>query len=223
MKKIIALAAVLACITIFSSCLTTLQPLVSLDNIVTEDRITGTWQQDHDTVRIESMLTSRVIRQHPSENAISEALPRNDRNKRNFYSKMYIIIFTKNNIYYCMSAALTRIGGDLYMELSPMFLGDSQSPEGSGNEYSYNYLATFTIAKIKIESNKALSIQFLNGDYIKEQINVGNIRIKHEHDKLFDKMLITASTEELNQFLDKYGHDERLFSTKNSITLTRKG
>jgi len=223
MKKIILLAGIMTCITIFTSCLTTLQPLVSLSNIVTEDRITGTWQQDNDTVRIESMLTSRVIRQFPSENPANEALPGHDRNKRNFYSKMYIITFVKNNVNYCMSAALTRIGGDLFMDLSPMFLGDPKMPEGSGNEYSYNYLSTFTIAKIKIESNNSLSIQFLNGDYIKEQINAGNMRIKHEQDKLFDKFLITASTEELNQFLDKYGHDDRLYSTKNSITLSRKG
>jgi hypothetical protein len=79
------------------------------------------------------------------------------------------------------------------------------------------------MAKLEIINNNQLNLHFLSGEFIKEQINKGNIRINHESDNLFENLLITASTEQLHQFLKKYGNDQRLFSKENSVTLIRKG
>ena len=40
--------------------------------------------------------------------------------------------------------------------------------------------------------------------------------------ELYDTFLITASTNELQQFILKYGKDDRFFSKENSVTLIRK-
>ena len=37
----------------------------------------------------------------------------------------------------------------------------------------------------------------------------------------FATTVITASSDELRQFLSKYGNDERLYSSKNTITLKK--
>jgi len=76
---------------------------------------------------------------------------------------------------------------------------------------------------VEILNNNSLVLKFLNGDFIKQQIAKGNMRIRHQEDKLFESFLVTASTYELTQFLQKYSHDERLFNQENSVTLTRKG
>ena len=48
------------------------------------------------------------------------------------------------------------------------------------------------------------------------------MKIKHETDDLYDTFLITASTNELQQFIQKYGNDDRFFNKENSVTLIRK-
>jgi hypothetical protein len=68
-----------------------------------------------------------------------------------------------------------------------------------------------------------LAIIPANSDFVREQIINKRVQVKHESDLLTGTLLITASSAELRQFIQKYGHDERLFSSKNSITLTRKG
>jgi hypothetical protein len=81
---------------------------------------------------------------------------------------------------------------------------------------------SFSLAKISFVNNNMM-ISFLNGDYIKELISSGRVRIKHEKEDLFGSCVITASSDELKQFLEKYGNDDRLYSKNNLITLTRKG
>jgi hypothetical protein len=141
-----------------------------------------------------------------------------------WYSKAYLVVIQKTRAYCCYYAAgFTRIGENLFMDLYPVALEDSLN---ENNSYSrlvrIDQAPTFTIAKAEFTSNNTLVLKFLNGEYIKDQITKGNILIRHEEDKLFGSFLITAPTYDLTQFLSKYGHDERLYSQKNTITLTRK-
>ena len=122
-----------------------------------------------------------------------------------------------------MFAALTRVGNSLFFDLIPIVADDPKHQGETGFEYMNYNLPTFSIAKVEIANNQNIQLRFLNGDYIKELIKSGNVRIKHEKDELFETFVVTASSAELRQFLTKYGHDERLFSKENSITLTRKG
>jgi len=194
MKKVLCIISLLSCLILPASCLTTLQPLITDKNVITEDRILGNWEYDKGAIQIKRLT-----------------------------EETYSISFERNGIEYDMKGALTRIQEDLFIEIAPSLITDPQRPEGSGYEYNFSYLPTFTIAKLVIKNNQSLDLQFLNGDYIKEQINDGNMRIKHEKDGLFGSFVVTASSSELGQFFEKYRSDDRLFSPKNSITLIRKG
>jgi hypothetical protein len=205
------------------SCLTTMQPLITDNNVITEDRILGNWQYDKGTIQIKRL--NDVIK--PKDFTTYRTSPRlltPDANKEStFLKKTYMINFERNGIRYDMIGALTRIQDDLFIEIAPSLITDSQKPDGSGYEFNYSYLPSFTIAKLTIKNNQSLDLQFLNGDFLKEQIDAGTMRIKHEKDRLFNTFVITASSDELSQFFEKYGNNDRLFSTKNSITLNRKG
>ena len=76
--------------------------------------------------------------------------------------------------------------------------------------------------KVNINANAALDLSFVDGEFIREQVNAGKMKLKHESNELFGSFLITASTSELQAFLEKYGNDERVFSKKTSVHLTRK-
>ena len=217
MKNLIFYTALISCLILPVSCLTSLQPLVTDNNIITDERITGNWQGEDATIQIKKL----------------EQLPEmyGDRDRRTFtrgntdtafLSKTYEVTFNKNGVLYSMVGAITSIQNDLFIEFSPMLVKDPKNAEGSGFESNYTYLPSFTIARLNIKNNQAIDIQFLNGDIIKEQIKAGNMRIKHEYNALFNTFLITASSSELKQFLEKYGNDDRLYSTQNSITLTKK-
>lgn len=212
MKTIFIYITILVCCM---SCLTSLQPLVTKGNIVTDNRITGRWQHDGQVIQIENI---------DRESRISSGTMERSGNKKDsvFFSKTYNVVFEEKGIRHVMSGALTRIDKNLYFELMPLFISDPEQPDGSGYEYAFDYMGSFTFGKLNINNNN-LTLQFLNGDFIKEQINNGTMRIRHEKDKLFGRFLITASSAEMQQFLQKYGNDDRLFSSKNSITLTRKG
>jgi hypothetical protein len=214
-------------ITVYSSCLTSLHPITSAENIIREDRVLGTWQSDEEIIRIQRFSPEAF-----SQDLLSSA-PNGRKSKlreepavRNpdsiIYARGYNVSFQKNGVIYSMFGGITRINDQLYIDLLPLLAENPKDSRGEGFEYISDYLPVFTMAKLEIKNNQ-LNLHFLNGDFIKQQILSGNIRINHEKDELFDVFMITATTKELHQFLAKYGHDDRLFSKENSIILTRKG
>ena len=223
-KKFFAIAS-LVTTTFLTSCLTSLHNLVTYTNVVSDDRITGNWQHDDLAVKIESIPTSSSFRQvigtpgdiggkkpETSYGTIEDSL---------LISRSYLVQFSKNNYRYYMLCYLTHIGHDLYADLQP---GDVE-PLDTANVANVifsegSYTTTHSIAKLFIRGNE-LELRILNGDFIKEQLNNGAAAVRYENDDLFSTTLITASSEELQQFLSKYGKDERLYSSKNTITLKK--
>jgi hypothetical protein len=227
MKFLITIVIVTILVITQSSCLTSLQPIVTYENIVKEDRILGNWQYNNQTFRVEEMTKSELYNyitgsiKNKSLNFTTHPLTGKSRQDSILFSKAYVVSFTANKVAYYYYAALTHINNNLFMQLYPVVMDDSINENTSFAILSINYQPTFTFAKVEAGSNNIM-LKFLNGDYIKEQIEKGNMRIKHEEDKLFASYLLTPSTYEIKQFLQKYGHDERLYSPKNSVTLTRK-
>ena len=85
-----------------------------------------------------------------------------------------------------------------------------------------NRIESFTIARLKVINTNTIKLDFINGDFLYKQINAGRMKIKHESDELYETFLITASTNELRSFIEKYANDDRFFDKENSVTLIRK-
>ena len=75
---------------------------------------------------------------------------------------------------------------------------------------------------IIIENTNTIKLDFINGSFLYDQIKDGRMKLKHESDDLYDTFVITASPNELQQFIQKYGNDDRFFNKENSVTLIRK-
>lgn len=70
----------------------------------------------------------------------------------------------------------------------------------------HHYFPVHTFSKISIGDNK-LKIELFEDKWLKEQIVNNRLRIKHEKiGELGQGVLVTASTEELQQFVLKYGN-----------------
>ena len=122
-----------------------------------------------------------------------------------------------------MVCCLARIGDDLYADMEPITAEPANKPAASDIDDLFSggkYITTHSIAKLIFRGNE-LELRILNGDFIKEQLNNGTAAVKYEKDDLFSTTVVTSSSDELRQFLTKYGNDERLYSSKNTITLNK--
>ena len=147
----------------------------------------------------------------------------NDEKDSLLYSKSYIMAFVKGRYTYYMACCLTQIGSSLYADLEPLAAKPVDKPIARDVNDLFNeqgYLTTHSIAKVVFSPNQ-VELRILNGEFIQERLNSGAIAIKYELDELFGTTLVTASPDELRQFLLKYGDDERLYSPKNTLTLKK--
>lgn len=214
MKLIFAIGMCLS--LMLASCLTTMQTLVNHDNIVMDKRLLGQWMgSDLNTIDVKNIMDSKyktdLIEETKKQN-ISKA-------DSLFYSKLYIITFHENNLDYTWLGGIAKINNEYYLNLS------AEECFNDRNEDGYDLsglLSTSSIAKLQWKSNNSLSINFLNGDRIKDIILKGNARISYEYDPLFGSFVITATSTELEDFLRKYGDKEELYKGGNRINLVRK-
>jgi hypothetical protein len=192
-----------------TSCLTTLYPFISNapgEALPLKQDLIGRWQWDSLTITIEPYLTSRLRMQ---ENNVDETMlkkaskTKEQRLDSIYFTRQYIASYTRKGVVYVYKSILTEIGGNWYME----FLPDNMSTPDYDVEPDYYYYR---------------QLHFLDGDYIKQQILSGHMRIKHEHEPMFNIFVISAPTQELRSFIFKYGNDRRLYKSSNMISLIKK-
>jgi len=225
MKKIIFALSVI--IVTGSSCVTSLQPLVTYNTAIADNRLEGSWEQDGQEYIVQKVFNSELYTKHKQELEKSRKenngqLSEKDKKDSVLYSKSYIIKYSKDGIQYQLFASMIKLNGRLFMNFTP---ADMTSTDTSGSENEINLsnrLDSHTIARVQFTNNNVMKLDFIDGGYLYDQIKAGRMKIKHETDELYDTFLITASTRELQQFLEKYGNDSRFFNKENSVTLNRK-
>lgn len=82
--------------------------------------------------------------------------------------------------------------------------------------WSGHLFPVHTFSKVEL-NNDSLTINLFKDSWIEEQIRDNRVRIKHE--RIDDSVLITASTEELQKFIIKYGNMSEAF--RDPITMNR--
>lgn len=203
-----------------TSCITSVQPLVSKNKMITDPRITGVWIQQGTEITIEPFSSSGLSNKW--ENFLNKKGEGENKESAESIKKLYLVSYKKHNRVYQLLFSLTRINENYFGDLYPAEMLDESDPDaGLGKEN--DFLPGYTIARLAFKDKENLSIEFLDGELIKKQVLAGNMRLKHEYDPLFGTFVITASSAELQQFLEKYGNDARFFPTGNSINLKKKG
>lgn len=199
-----------------NSCVTILHSLVTRDNVLTDKHIVGTWVDTGSrNILVQELMKSKFkadidAAKEPGDKGFTPE-------DSVFYSKLYVVSYRENKLDYTWIAGLVKIKDQYYLNLVPEECIDS-----NGMEIKDLGETTSSIAKLTWNNEKMLTLNFLNGNNIKEIILTGKAQIKYEFDPLFETFVITASSGELKLFLEKYGNDERLFRGGNVIILTSK-
>lgn len=225
MKKLILPLLIL--IVIAQSCVTSLQPLVTYNTAVTEDRIAGNWNSDGQDYTVQKFFDSdlyKKLKKEADKNKSDEnkKLSEKEMSDSILYSKSYIVKYTKNKIEYHLFGTMIKLNGRYFIDFTA---ADLNTIDNNGDAFEITFtdrLNTHSIARVQFNNSSTLKLDFIDGGFLYDQVQSGRMKIKNERDELYETFLITASTNELQQFIQKYGNDDRFFNKKNSVTLIRK-
>lgn len=107
---------------------------------------------------------------------------------------------------------MTKIGSNTYLDITER----PHDNESVMHTFLHPNIPGHTIVKIDFEGENVM-LQELNGGYIESLIKEKRIRLKHE--MINDEIILTASTNELRSFLEKYGDDDKLFEDPESYAV----
>ena len=207
MKKIKILTGLLFATIILGGCLTTLHPIFTEKDIIADSRLIGHWLKSKDK--------SEIIYTHPN----AEELKNLSSVLQNHADKIYMLDEedAQGNFKTTYYAFLVKLGKYYYMDYYP---AEEIERESADDFFASHYVPMHSIYRIKFSDNNSLDIQRLDGDYLKNLIKNKKIRIKHE--EMEDgSFVITASTEELQQYLIKYSDVPEAYNKDNSDSYTR--
>jgi len=205
-------------IMIMQSCITSLQPLVTKNSAVTDSRLTGTWNSDGQDYTIQKVFESDFYNEQKNATMGGPPFKRDSI----LFSKSYVIHYMKNKIKYDLYGSMIQLNGEYFMNFTSANMNQDDTTGLEMEVCPTCIHQTYTIARIRFSNSNTIKLDFINGDFLYEQINAGRMKLKHETDELYDTFLITASTNEMQQFILKYGKDDRFFDKENSVTLIRK-
>ena len=224
-------------LVVMQSCVTSLQPLATYNTAIVDDRLAGTWNSDGQDYEVQKFFDSDLFKyikkeMDKSKDSIDKLFKDNvgkalsNKEMEEFapilYFKSYVIKYTKDKIEYVMFGSMVKLNGQFFINFTPAGMNTDKNKEQAFENTSTDWLATHTIARVQFTNSNTVKLDFIDGEFLYNQVKAGRMKIKNERDDLYDTFLITASTDELQQFIQKYGNDDRFFNKENSVTLIRK-
>ena len=205
MKKIALITSFAFLLIFLSSCLTTLHPIFTVNDLTYDPKLIGTWNIEREGNK-ERVIISNLA----TENSVE--LPGNISDIK---EKGYLISYqhedSRNPERYI--AFLARIGKYLYFDYYPAYKKEDQKID----EFSEaHFVKMHTSYRVEILNDGSFELSQLDGSYVKSLIDQKKIRISHEA-SADDDIVITASTSELQQYLIKYSDEPEAYESKKTI------
>ena len=205
MKKVFILFAFTFLMIFLSSCLKTLHPIFTVNDIVYEQKLLGTWKTE-----TQGGIEFAVITNLAADNAID--LP----NKiAAIKQKGYLVTYkdkdgklTEQHI-----AFLVKLGKHLYFDYFPVY---QKIEEKMDDFFQAHFVKMHTSFRVEIKSDGSFELSQLDESYVTKLIEEKKIRISHEKDSYGD-FVITATTEELQQYIIKYGDEPAAYRSEKTI------
>ena len=122
---------------------------------------------------------------------------------------------TKPNLLYY--AFLVKLGKYYYLDYYPAGLKENQSAD---DFFTAHYIPMHSIYRIKFNGDLSFDLQQLDGGYLENLIKNKKIRLRHEVTE-DGSYVITAPTEELQQYLVKYSDVPEAYGKDNNETYNK--
>jgi len=205
MKKASIILGFTFLLIFLSSCLTTLHPIFTEKDLAYDPKLIGTWNIEREGNK-ERVTISNLA----TENSVE--LPGNISHIK---QKGYLISYQheqgENPERYI--AFLARIGKYLYLDYYPAYKKEDQKLDEFAGAH---WVKMHTSYRVEILNDGSFELSQLDGSYVESLIEQKKIRINHEMG-VYDNIVITASTSELQKYLIKYSDEPEAYESKKTI------
>lgn len=208
MKKLLT-ATVLVAIVTLSGCLSALHPLFTEKDLEFDPKLVGSWQ-----VGAEDEVYTFLQGTPESFGDLPQAVQR-------LAGKAYLLTITSRKTgretgkYY---AFLARIGQHLYLDYYPT---QTKEQKEYAAFFKKNFVPMHSFFRLKPGYDKnTITIGQFAENYLHKLIDKKQIRIRHER-RTDGSYVITAPTEELQQYVVKYGDAEEAYQDSKTYTRIR--
>jgi hypothetical protein len=186
-----------------------LQPLFTAETVVFDGRLLGTWNEpDSDNVWEFTRLEPEAV----------EALP--DALKGEPIKAYRLNIRAEKRLGGSLVAALVKLQDQLYLDVFPDKLPSGQKMDSEETKLPFNavfFVPTHTFLKVNITDDR-LAMHITDDEGIQKLLEAEPGAIQCT--AVDDRLVLTASTKELQAFVTKYANDDRVFDSE--ITLEPK-
>ena len=136
------------------------------------------------------------------------------------YKNSYFVKYThKNEEEAYFIATPFEINGQVFLDFTPFMEGFE-----TGNDLAkYHMIGTHSLVKYEKLMDNQIKLTWFDEDVIKDLLDNDRVKIKHEKIGIEKKYLLTASSEELTKFLEKFlkNNDTEIWSDNVRYTLTK--
>src|SRR6187397_1853432 len=179
MKKIIFIISIVLLVTA-SSCVTTLQPLVTYNTAIADNRLEGAWEQDGEKYIVQKVFNSDFFKKNQKD--LEKSRKENngqlsEKAKRDsvLFSKSNLIKYSKAGIQYLLFGSLIKLNGRLFMNFKPVDMTELDTSKAEVGSNLYNRLDSYTIARIQFTKSNIMKLDFIDGAYLHDQIKAGHM------------------------------------------------
>lgn len=131
----------------------------------------------------------------------------------------YVVKLTGNNpdpAQYQFQLYFFRIKNVLYADFSPRETAALKNSRMAKE----NYFTVHTLARVTVQ-NKQLIVSWLASDYVKDMIERKRVRIKYRYVPDAGRLLLTASSEDLTEMIERYANEKRFIDWENQKAMLK--
>lgn len=219
MKTLKSFSIFIVLALLLSSCVVkSLHAFYTQNLLYYEQKLIGNWQ-DTDKAKWTVLPFTEVILKENHKEKPSD-LNKEDLILYHKYQKGYVIYFEKDSTKTTFLAMPFKINEQLFLDFIP--IEDNESEHTHNDLYKMHLINTHSLAKLDINSNNEVSIKWLDEDKLKGLLDEDKIKIKHEKVGFDETVLLTASSEELVKFIEKFMSSQDVDKWKTDVEVNLK-
>lgn len=213
--KIRSIICSLAILFFLNSCVVkSLSPFYTKETISFTEEFLGKWKDNENGKWEVNTFESEILKGYKGK------VSKEDKQLISLYKNSYFVSFEKKGKEAFFIATPFKIKDQLFLDFIPV---DYDS--GGINSLTFSHIVyAHSLVKFDVSSNGSIKIKWFDEDRIEDLFKEGKIKIKHEKVGLLnDKYLLTASSKELQKFVEKYivSNASKKWETSIKFTLTK--
>lgn len=186
---------ILLLVFILNSCIIkSINPFYTKDKIVFEERIVGDWKSKNGQWKIKDFKT--VWKEFEKE---EEEISDSDKFAYETYQDSYAVEYIHKGKAAGFIATAFKVGNETLLDFTPF----DYENDSLNRLVAQHLLNTHSVCLVEFGEDN-LELKWLDEDVIERLIENNNLKIKHERTGFDEEIVLTANSEELHRFLEKF-------------------